>query len=339
MLKKLCIVAILLCGYHQVVSANTLGFSQVQVFDEVFYRPLDAVIWYPASGANRGLRYLGNTPVFVGIKGVINAPVLLGKHPVVLLSHDYRENWQSLSWLAKQFVQQGYLVVAVNHPGTSVFDHRSDVASQWWERPEDLSRVLTWLEDMSKYSRYVDTESVVAIGHGLGGWTALQLVGAKFSSAQFEKSCQSNPNQKACSFRRELGLGIDAPDSLRDSRIKAVISLDLFSARGFTPESLKSIRVPVLMMKAGIYRNMTKQNEKYDYMINYVPSQYLHYQVIRQAQYFSFLEQCNVVTDQVLKKYFYYGKIACRELGSVNRVDIHQLIYKKIKYFLKQELY
>lgn len=338
MSKKLYIVVILICGWSQIASASSIGFNQVQIFDEVFYRPLDAAIWYPAQKTEQPLEQIGRTAIFTGVRAIRHAPLLRGKYPVILLSHDYRENWQSLNWLARFLVQQGYLVAAVNHPGTTVMNHPADVASQWWERPEDLSRILTWLEDISEYSRHIDTEHVAAIGHGLGGWTVMQLAGAQFSSVHFEDNCKRNLKQKECSFRRELGFGIDAPRSLLDSRIKAVISLDIRLARGFTLNSLKNIHIPVLILGAGLVRNMTNQSEESGYVANYLPSHYAQYSVISQAQHFSFLEQCNTTRHQILKR-FYAGNWACQEFGNFSRSHIHQIVFKQISEFLKYKLY
>lgn len=47
-----------------------------------------------------------------------------------------------MNWLAPELAQQGYIVAAPDHPGTTTFNKDADQAAKLWERPHDLSRVI-----------------------------------------------------------------------------------------------------------------------------------------------------------------------------------------------------
>lgn len=101
----------------------------------------------------------------------------------------------------------------------------------------------------------VDTRRIAALGHSLGGWTVMELAGARFDAGRFQTDCKSHPALAGCKLIPALGINrpeSSAPlrESQREPLIKAVVSLDLGLARGFTPESLAQLNVPVLILSA-----------------------------------------------------------------------------------------
>ncbi|MFA0070346.1 alpha/beta hydrolase family protein, partial [Vibrio breoganii] len=99
--------------------------------------------------------------------------------PVVLLSHGYRGNWRNQNWLATELASRGYIVAATDHPGTTSFNQSPEQAAKWWERPQDMSRILDYLLSETSWKQFANAEHVTAIGHSLGGWTVMQLAGAR----------------------------------------------------------------------------------------------------------------------------------------------------------------
>lgn len=61
------------------------------------------------------------------------------------------------------------------------------VAAELWLRPNDISRVITALQEKPDIAGNTASDRVAVVGHSLGGWTALAIAGARFNAEQFEK--------------------------------------------------------------------------------------------------------------------------------------------------------
>ncbi|WP_368731968.1 alpha/beta hydrolase family protein, partial [Pseudomonas frederiksbergensis] len=96
---------------------NPIGF-QSSTLDPHNGRALEMVVWYP-SATTETAQLIADNAVFVGASAVRNAPPTAGEHPLVVLSHGYRGNWSNQIWLASALAQKGYIVAAINHPGST----------------------------------------------------------------------------------------------------------------------------------------------------------------------------------------------------------------------------
>ena len=120
---------------------NPIGFRTSTLTDAHNDRPLEMVVWYPAKTTETP-QLIADDIVFVGTSAVRDAPPTAGEHPLLVLSHGYRGNWSNQAWLATALARQGYIVAAVNHPGTTTHDRSPQAAAQLWQRPADISRVI-----------------------------------------------------------------------------------------------------------------------------------------------------------------------------------------------------
>lgn len=119
--------------------ANT-GFRQLNIH-ETNSRPLDIAVWYPTAGTSSPEK-VGDNIAFYGTSALRDAAPEAGEHPLLLLSHGYGGNWRNLNWLATEMAAQGYIVAAVDHPGTTTFNKRPQDAKELWRRPQDLQRMM-----------------------------------------------------------------------------------------------------------------------------------------------------------------------------------------------------
>nr|BFE95394.1 hypothetical protein GCM10020185_59300 [Pseudomonas brassicacearum subsp. brassicacearum] len=122
------------------LTKNPIGF-QSSTLDPHNGRALEMVVWYP-SATTETAQLIADNAVFVGASAVRNAPPTAGEHPLVVLSHGYRGNWSNQIWLASALAQKGYIVAAINHPGSTTHDRSPQAAAQLWQRPVDLRRVI-----------------------------------------------------------------------------------------------------------------------------------------------------------------------------------------------------
>ncbi|MDQ0982156.1 alpha/beta hydrolase family protein [Pseudomonas synxantha] len=278
-------------------SDSPVGFQTTTLPDTHNNRPLEMAVWYPAA-ATATPKLIADNVVFIGVLAVPDAAPTPGKHPLVVLSHGYGGNWGKQAWLASALAQQGYIVAAINHPGTTSQDRSAQAAAQLWQRPKDLSRAIDALLAQPASFGAVDSGRIAVVGHSLGGWTVMETAGARFDPALFARDCSAHPTLVACTAYREMnpegtpnGKEQLAAD-LSDKRVSAVVSLDLGLSRGFTDASLAVLPVRALVIGAGApSADLPAQMESAD-MAKRLPKASTQYVEIRDASHFSFMSQC-----------------------------------------------
>ena len=250
---------------------------------------LDAVVWYPAiNTAVETRQFIGppDAPLFEAGSAMPHAPFApsLGKWPLVLLSHGTGGNSMQMAWLGTALARAGFIAVAVDHPGdNSATDAplTPEGMALWWERATDLSNVLDGMLADPEFGPKIDSRLIAAAGYSLGGYTVLELAGARTDISAFFDQCRQKDDSAVCHVPEMRGMGsIDeilqkvrktsgeslarSGDSFRDPRIQAVFAIA--PALGFTqtPESLRQIRIPVEMVVGADDRTApAEQNASY----------------------------------------------------------------------------
>lgn len=317
--------------------ASDVGFTQVTLTDDP-NRPLNTAIWYPTQDV-LDTTLIGDNPAFIGTKVIKDGEIQSGIFPVVLLSHGYRGNWRNQNWLATELASRGYIVAATDHPGTTSFDQSPEQAAKWWERPRDITRTIDYLLSEVQWKQAVNANNITAIGHSLGGWTVMQLAGAKIDRATFEAECLIYPNPRICGLSDELGLSQAQPaepneKDLSDPRIQRVVSLDLGLARSFSVGSLNDVTVPTLILAAGIDIGDLPQALESGYIAEHMPLNLRRYKVYESATHFSFIQSCKAGAVPMLEEEVPGDGIICKDGVGTSRDQLHQLILNDIVSFL-----
>ena len=218
--------------------------------------PVQGSIWYPA--ANRSyVGVVGDNPVFEGTRVLMGPQVEVGKHPLVVLSHGSSGNMDGLGWLSSELVKAGYMVLAVNHPGSTSGDSSPRRSARLGERAKDLSAALDTLLADPYFAEHVDREKIVSLGFSLGGATVLQSVGLQFDKALTKAFCDEMVELAGCDFYRKGGVDFSKVDTalfegdFSDPRVSAAIAIDPGFTIGATPESVTSINLPVQLITLG----------------------------------------------------------------------------------------
>jgi predicted dienelactone hydrolase len=148
-----------------------------------------------------------------------DAPFVDG--PLVVVSHGTGGTPWLYRALAAHLVGQGFVVALVEHPGNRRGDDAlSGTAALLEHRPRHLRRVLDTL----------GAARAAAIGHSLGGYTALAAAGGQPLAL---------PNQTADGVAHPVAVE-------RDPRIRAVVLLAPALPWFMAPGSLAAVDVPVL---------------------------------------------------------------------------------------------
>lgn len=160
------------------------GYTSVTI--SVAHRkvPVTLHIWYPAD-ATSAPQLLAQNALFYGAWVRPDAPALSNAAPVVLLSHGSGGNAERLGWIAGRLAAAGMIVVAPNHPGTTSNDSDPFQTVKVWERPQDLSAALDFIEKTPPFGIRVDPARVGVMGYSLGGFSGLSLSGVRLSKQAF----------------------------------------------------------------------------------------------------------------------------------------------------------
>ena len=276
---------------------NAIGFQTATLPDTQNSRPLQLAVWYPAT-TTATPELIADNAVFIGARAVPDAPPANGEHPLVVLSHGYGGNWGNQVWLASALAHQGYIVAAVNHPGTTSKDRSPHAAAQLWQRPKDLSRAIDAVLAEPKQFGAVAKHRIAAVGHSIGGWTVLEIAGARFDPDLFTQDCSVHPKLGGCIGYQQInpastpeGKAQLAAD-LSDKRVTAIVSLDLGLSRGMTDASLAALPVPALVIAGGVpTEDMLPALESAD-VVRRLPKASTQYVEISDATHFSFMAIC-----------------------------------------------
>jgi predicted dienelactone hydrolase len=318
-------------------SAYSVGFDQTILYTGSD-RPLKTSIWYPSQISFPTERVADN-PAFLGTDVVRIGTPLAGMFPLVVISHGYRGNWRNQNWLATRLAQDGYIVASLDHPGTTSFDHTPKLAAQWWQRPNDVSRLLTWLLDQSGLTPFIDPMNITAIGHSLGGWTVMALAGAEFDRDQLKQECTLKNNPRVCGLMPELGLDQEQKGeptgSVKDERIQRVVTLDLGLARSFSRQSLQNLTTSTLILAAGVDIGDLPQVEESGFLAQYIPQEKRDYIIYSDAAHFSFMQLCKPGAVAMIEEEEPGDGIVCKDGDGRSREALHQAMYQDITRFIQ----
>jgi predicted dienelactone hydrolase len=318
------------------------GFRQITLSDSQS-ETLKLAVWYPTSAKGKPVD-VGSNPAFVGFTVNPDAPPLPGVHPLLVISHGYNGNWRNLSWIAAAMAEEGYIVAAPDHPGTTTFDQNPIEAKKLWRRPHDISQVIDFVSESPALFGATDKNRIAALGHSLGGWTVMSVAGARFSPSLFIKDCQNHSKRGDCRLIEKLGinemLSVDKLSAnYRDERVRAVVSLDLGLAPGFTPQSLNAMTTPVLILAAQADKpGELPAVEESGYLSANMKPNWRQYEVIEGATHFSFMQLCKPGAERLLKEESPGDEVVCQDGLQGKRSDIHQNLVGKISAFLNSSL-
>ena len=236
-----------------------VGESTINYLDSSRQRPLKTEIWYPTAEDYKPADLQNNLP-FILPPTIRDARVMRQTFPLVLISHGTGGGRLTLSWLAISLAQQGYIVAAVDHWGNT-YDNKIPVNFlKFWDRPLDISFVLTQLLQDTTFNKVIDPQNIGAAGFSIGGYTVLALAGGEVDDEALRRYNLTPQGRKETEVPElpQLADMVNDPayDSLflhvpplQDQRIKAVFAMAPALGQGFQEAAqVKKIQIPVFLV-------------------------------------------------------------------------------------------
>lgn len=333
--------SLLLCLSTSAEENYQTGLSDLKVADERKDRPLDGFVWYPTNEQD-GVTIHHENPVWQGINAIKDAELVQGKRPLVVLSHGMFGNAMNQSWLASKLSTQGYLVAAINHPGTSTWMRDANQRRQLWERPRDISRVIDYLTQSSSFADQIDQSRIYMAGHSLGGFTAVALAGGRYDAARLDETCKMLDDDLVCGIFDRWDIAKTDADrmemerDLSDSRIKEFAVFDLGGTQSFSSDSLASMKRPMLVYGAPISSSGINLDVESRALVKILPEANTTYIEPADLAHFDFLGVCKDGSIELLKEEEPGDEIICVNGGKV-RADKHEQIAKRLVAFFEEK--
>ncbi len=207
-----------------------------------------------------------------GADGVASPAAAPVRYPLVIVSHGYPGSRLQMSYLTENLASKGYVVVAIDHPESTRADKAGFPSTLLNRRLDDLfvlNTVAAWARpDSGNFlSGVVDADNAALIGYSMGGYGALNTVGAGISASavayvpggKLAVNQQGNPQYEAA----------------RDPRIKAVVAFAPWGGeqKVWDPAGLAGIRTPTLFItgdKDGVLKLFQQAVNADRYLLTYV---------------------------------------------------------------------
>ena len=90
------------------------------------------------------------------IESTVAAPTLDQPAPLTIVSHGARGHYSDRNWLIESLMVDGYIVAALNHPNDTRQDSSLQGLMRVWDRPADISFLLSHLLASSEWGKRID---------------------------------------------------------------------------------------------------------------------------------------------------------------------------------------
>lgn len=225
----------------------------------LYDRSLTLEIWYPAqlaAGQSPGGQYQARTRN-LDITATLNGHAVRDadplrtdrRFPLVIISHGYPGNRYLLSHLGENLASKGYVVASIDHTD-STYEDQQNINSTLYNRAMDQRFVLSAMagfgaDDDHFLGGLVDADNTGLIGYSMGGFGAVNNLGAGYSDAGVG-FIAAPPN----GLLNELAASNPEFASSIDPRIKAGVPIAPWGMNtGFwDADGLAGIRVPTLFV-------------------------------------------------------------------------------------------
>jgi len=280
---------------------------------------LRITVWYPAAPtAQEEDLTIGppDRPLFRVGEAAPNAEFADDRRrPVILFSHGFGGSARMMGWFGTVMAQQGYVVIAVDHPGNNDLDPMTVAgAVMFWERPGDLAAALARVRAEPEFNRRMDMGKVGVAGFSAGGVASLVAAGARVDLARLQAFCASHPQDGVCAPQKEFTVtqeqaqalltspevaprAAHAGDDLSLPQVRAAFVMAPAIVQALDPRSLQSMRTPVSII-LGDSDDVAPPNTNGGVAARAIPGARM--KVLAGVGHYDFLSQCTPAGQQTV---------------------------------------
>ncbi|HUC19348.1 MAG TPA: hypothetical protein VMA37_16840 [Acetobacteraceae bacterium] len=332
------IAAMVVIGTIRFAEAKMAGVRDFAVFAPARNAVFHATVWYPAGGNGKAV-LVGDNAIFIGTKGLRNAPIAAGRFPLIIISHGgFRAAPNIASWLASALAGKGYIAAVVIPPAVPPGPPKQSVLNELWLRPADLSAILSAVEKQPTFFGKIDTNEIGAVGFFLGGYAVLELAGARVDAKVFAQSCEGGQIGPDCAWFAQGGVDLRRVDAARlersnlDWRFKAAVVIDPELTSALTRRSLQAVSIPIHVVNLGQQDAIPAAFDA-SRLASEIPG--ATYATIPKAGPFSSFPECKPNALSFLKGEG-EGALLCSDSSGRSRPDIHSALASMIEADLEQ---
>lgn len=283
-------------------------------------RPLVGTVWYPAikaAGAKEEATYTAGFLTDTGraIRDAAGEPKG-GPYPLIIFSHGFMGLRLQSLWYTEHLASYGFVVIAVDHPGSTLFDYQKGTASDNWAlRPLDVLREIAYAEKTLNATDgvlpgLIDMDKIAVTGHSLGGYTTLAAAGGRLDFDSLKAWCAANPApalkpEAVCGANGldpavlARGRGIDpAPTgpwpATTDTRIRAAVALAPAFSPIFGKEGLASVTIPTMIIVGSKDQTTIPERDAYT-AYDWVASKTKALGVLENGGHYIFVQSCPAI--------------------------------------------
>ncbi|MEE2785910.1 MAG: hypothetical protein VX589_01125 [Myxococcota bacterium] len=217
-------------------------------------RRMRLLVWYPVVDVQMRpieAAFVGGLYIREGVY-VAGSPPDGQRFPLMVFSHGSQGLAEQSFFLTEHFASHGWIVVAPDHTGNTLYSAGGPLHRFNYVRPQDIHAVLDHMLTLPADDPLADhlNETAIIAGHSFGAYTALAIAGAVFDADQLDV-CGDDRDIRALCVP-------DAADDFRrgftDRRFTAAIAMTPIGLNAYLTGAgtLGNIATPTLIMTAGL---------------------------------------------------------------------------------------
>ena len=200
------------------------GSHQILVKDESNNLSFPVLVQYPTDTPSAPVAF---GPFTMAVSP--DAPVAEGKFPLIIISHGNSGSHLLYRTLSTHLAKNGYIVAMLEHYGNNRNNNELEGTDRnLMYRTKHIRLTMDIISNDSTFRPFIQPDNAAIIGHSIGGSTALALAGGM----PWSWNCQK--------------IEVES-----DPRVKALVLLAPATDFYLAPDSLRNVKVPILMLFAG----------------------------------------------------------------------------------------
>ena len=309
---------------------------------------LRITLWYPSTAPEQPLDIgAPGHEVFLAGKAAADAPFGDDKRrATILLSHGFGGSARSMAWYGTALARAGFVVIAVDHPGTNAVDGVTpEGVYAPWERPRDLQAALDKVLADPALAAHIDPARIGVTGFSLGGFTSLVDIGARQDLDQLLAFCDSPKRDAICDPQIEFpdnlhdmpkvvaepgmaAIAAEAHTDVSDPRVKAAFVIAPAVIQGIRFDSLRAIKKPV-GIALGSGDTVAPPDTNGELAAKLIPGATID--VLPGVKHYDFLPECGPGASVLPAAY-------CAENPGVSRAAAHERVIREAIAFFERTL-